>query len=72
MDERTAEPIPFATVQVDGTSLGAATDMDGYYTILNVRPGTDTVRVRGTVEGEEVEWPIAVTFPADGGSSSDR
>ncbi|MCK5086887.1 MAG: TonB-dependent receptor, partial [Melioribacteraceae bacterium] len=38
-DKETGEPLPFANVFVDGTSLGAASDLDGNYTILNVPPG---------------------------------
>jgi outer membrane receptor protein involved in Fe transport len=38
------ETLPGVNVVVVGTTLGAATDADGYYTILGVRPGTVTVR----------------------------
>ena len=44
VDERTAEPLAFATVIVEGTNFGAATDMNGDYYILNVPPGTHVVR----------------------------
>lgn len=40
----TGEPLPGVNVLVVGTALGAATDPDGYYTILNIRPGTYAVR----------------------------
>lgn len=40
------EPLPSANVLLVGTTLGAATDLDGYYAILNVPPGTYTVQVR--------------------------
>ena len=33
------EPLIGANVILKGTSLGSATDIDGYYNILNVRPG---------------------------------
>ncbi|MFQ5603905.1 MAG: TonB-dependent receptor domain-containing protein [bacterium] len=39
-DAETGEPLPGTNVIVQGTSLGAATDVDGYYTILRVPPGT--------------------------------
>jgi outer membrane receptor protein involved in Fe transport len=42
-DKDTGEPLPFANVIVEGTNLGAATDINGYYTILNVPPGVYTV-----------------------------
>jgi outer membrane receptor protein involved in Fe transport len=38
-DKETGEALPFANVFVDGTSMGAATDIDGNFTILNVSPG---------------------------------
>jgi hypothetical protein len=43
-DQATNEPLIGASVSVEGTSLGAATDIDGNYTILNVPTGTHTVR----------------------------
>ena len=42
-DETTGDGLPFANVIVDGTTLGAATDIDGYYAILNVPPGVYSV-----------------------------
>ncbi len=44
IDKTSGEPIVGATTQLLGTSLGAATDADGNYTILNVTPGTYTLR----------------------------
>ncbi|MFP4548619.1 MAG: TonB-dependent receptor [Fidelibacterota bacterium] len=44
-DETTGEPLAGANVIVEGTSLGAAADMNGYYSILNIPPGKYTVRV---------------------------
>lgn len=38
-DAQTGEPIPGVNVLIDGTFLGAATDLEGYYIILNVPPG---------------------------------
>lgn len=43
IDKETGEPLPFANVFVDGTTLGAATDVDGFYTILNIPPGVYSV-----------------------------
>ncbi len=43
VDGTTGEGLPFANVFIDGTSLGAATDIDGSFTILNVPPGVYTV-----------------------------
>lgn len=40
------EPLIAANVLIDGTNQGAATNIDGYYSILNVRPGTYKVSFR--------------------------
>ncbi len=44
-DSDSKEPLPGATVQVVGTNLGAATKVDGSYTILNVPPGTYNLKI---------------------------
>lgn len=45
VDGSTKEPLAGASVLVVGTSLGAATDLDGRYVILDVPPGSCSVRV---------------------------
>lgn len=42
-DHETGEPLMGVNVVLVGTELGAATDLDGRYTILNVAPGTRSV-----------------------------
>lgn len=44
MDGTNSEPLPFVNVLIEGTSLGAATDIDGYFSIIGVPPGTYSVR----------------------------
>jgi len=44
-DSKTKDGIPSAIVTVVGTSLGAATDFEGNYVIINVPPGTYSVSV---------------------------
>lgn len=44
-DKLTGDPLPSANVIVVGENIGAAANMDGNYIILNVRPGTYTVKV---------------------------
>lgn len=39
-------PLIGANVLIKGTNLGSATDIDGYYAILNLRPGTYTIQFR--------------------------
>jgi hypothetical protein len=43
-DAVTGEPLIGANVIVEGTTMGAASDLEGYYSILNLRPGTYSVR----------------------------
>lgn len=42
-DAETGEAIPFSNVFVEGTTLGAAADIDGNYAILNVPSGVHSV-----------------------------
>lgn len=44
VDAETGNPLPAANVIVVNTSYGAATDIDGYFLILNIPPGTYTLR----------------------------
>lgn len=46
IDTSTREGLPGAAVVVEGMSLGAGADHDGYYTVLNVPPGTYVVSLR--------------------------
>lgn len=43
-DAETGERLPGVNIIIKGTSLGAATDMNGYYVILNVPPGVYNVQ----------------------------
>jgi outer membrane receptor protein involved in Fe transport len=45
IDKETGGPLPGANVIIMGTSLGAASDMEGQYTILYVPPGMYDVQV---------------------------
>jgi len=38
-DSKTGEALPGVNVVIEGTQMGAATDVDGYYFIINIRPG---------------------------------
>ncbi len=48
-DAQTGEGLPGVNIVVDGTQRGAATDVDGYYTILGLPAGT--IRLRATAVG---------------------
>lgn len=44
VDAATNEPLPGVNVVIAGTTQGSITDLDGYYFILNVKPGTYAVQ----------------------------
>lgn len=44
-EKATGEPVLFTSVYLKGTSLGAATDVNGYYLISNIPPGDYTLMV---------------------------
>ncbi len=46
IDQETGEPLPGVNVIVEGTTLGAATDLEGNYIVLNLPPGTYNVRAQ--------------------------
>ena len=43
-DADSHEPLPGVNVVIEGTTMGAATDVRGYYVILNVPPGAYTLK----------------------------
>ena len=45
-DKTTGEPLPFVNIIMVGTNLGAATDIDGNYVILNIPPGKYNVKAQ--------------------------
>jgi hypothetical protein len=69
IDKDTREPLPFVNVLIEGTSMGAATDIDGYYVILNIPPGTYSVRAQyvgyQTVVIENVTVSVDLTSERD-------
>lgn len=68
-DSSTQEALPFVNVIIQGTTLGAASDQDGYYHILNVPPGIYTVKVSAigytSVVFREVRVSIDLTTKLD-------
>lgn len=60
IDGSTGEALPFVNVMIEGTTQGAATDLDGNYFIINLPPGTYSVKASAigynsiTVEGVKV------------------
>jgi hypothetical protein len=44
IDGATSEPLPFVNILVEGTNLGAASDINGFYSIIGVPPGVYSIR----------------------------
>jgi len=44
-DKMTGEALPFVNIVIEGTTQGAASDLEGYYNILNVAPGKYTLKI---------------------------
>ncbi|MFZ0388959.1 MAG: carboxypeptidase-like regulatory domain-containing protein, partial [Calditrichia bacterium] len=69
VDAETGEPLIGANVLIDGTSMGAAADEDGFYFIINVPPDIYTVRAMmvgyTTLVKENVEVNINQTTSLD-------
>ncbi|MEZ4700003.1 MAG: TonB-dependent receptor [Rhodothermales bacterium] len=67
-DASTGEALPGVNVVIDGTTQGAVTDLDGFYNIINVRPGTYAVRASFVgytaqlVEGVQVSTGLTATI----------
>ncbi len=68
-DKETGEPLYGVNVIVNGTTLGAATDFEGYYSILNIPPGIHTVKISmigyAPVTVNEVRVRIDETSPVN-------
>ncbi|NIA31073.1 MAG: hypothetical protein GWP06_14325 [Actinobacteria bacterium] len=45
IDKSTNEGLPSVNVVVEGTAMGAATDPDGYYRIINLSPDSYNLKV---------------------------
>lgn len=66
VDSQNGEPLPGANVTIMGTTLGAATDLQGYYTIIKVPPGTYTVSAKmiGYKEVRQTDVRVRVDLTA--------
>lgn len=45
VDKESGEPLIGANIVIDGTNMGAAADVEGYFFIINIPPGSYTVQV---------------------------
>jgi len=59
-DKETGEPLPAVNVVLVGTTLGAATGLNGEYFILNVPPGTHEVKASMVGYTEVIEKNVRV------------
>ncbi len=46
LDASTGQPLPFANVQIDSTTLGTASDLNGYFKLNNLPEETEALMVR--------------------------
>ena len=58
-DKNSGDPLPGANVFLEGTSLGAATSVDGEYNIRQIQPGNYTMIIR-YVGYQEKKMPVIV------------
>ena len=61
-DGKTGEAIVGASILLQGTSMGAATNLDGYYVILNVPPGSYNLVASGVGYTKKVVSGIHVSI----------
>jgi len=67
MDAESGEKLPGVNVVIEGTSYGAVSNLDGYYAILNVPPGTYVLKAKMVgyteqrIEGVRVEIDLTST-----------
>jgi outer membrane receptor protein involved in Fe transport len=68
-DSKTGEALPFVNIIIEGTNLGAATDIDGNYVILNIPPGKYNIKAQyigyQAVVVENVSVSIDLTTTVD-------
>jgi hypothetical protein len=62
-DAQSGEPLPSVNVIIEGTTLGAATNPDGYFAILNIPPGR--YRVIATLVGFKPSTAVNVRVDID-------
>jgi hypothetical protein len=60
LNKETGEPLPSANIQIVGEKFGAATDPDGYFVILQLKPGTYTLKANLLGFSEQVVTEIQV------------
>ncbi len=59
-DAESGEPLPGVNILLEGTYLGASTDLEGEYFIINIPPGTYTVKAVYVGYSEEIIQKIQI------------
>ncbi|MCX6150552.1 MAG: TonB-dependent receptor [Ignavibacteriales bacterium] len=59
-DEATGEPLVGANIILEGTNLGASTDLNGNYVVLNVPPGSYNIKVSSIGYGSVVTQNVKI------------
>ena len=60
IDRSNNEPLPGATIVIDGTTRGTTTDLDGQYVLLDIAPGTYVLRASFVGFGSQVVQDVEV------------
>ena len=50
------EPLAFANVLIEGTTIGTTSDFDGFYEIANLEPGTYTIIFSNDIDIPSIMW----------------
>ncbi len=58
-DAQSGTPLPGANVFLNGTGFGSSTDVDGYFTITNIPPGSYTLRVV-YIGYKQIDFPVTI------------
>lgn len=61
-DSNTGEPLPFVNVILTGHNLGAATDLEGRYQILNIAPGSYDLKASAIGYNSQIVKEINVSI----------
>ncbi len=60
ISKATGEPLPFVNIQIVGERLGMVSDMEGFFVLLQVRPGTYTLKASLLGYSEQIVTEVSV------------
>lgn len=58
-DKNSGEPVIFANIIIENTTIGTATDVNGYFVFSKLKEGNYTLKI-GTIGYETLEYPVVV------------